>query len=102
MCQHFFNHTGFIIFFPCSVNVKYCIILLYNKCCWCDIIVVNVHAPTEHKHDDSKDNFCEELEQVFDHLPKYDMKILLGDFDAKLVRRDVFKLTSRVKSLRVT
>ena len=52
--------------------LKYCIILLYNMYCWCDIIVVNVHAPTEHKHDDSTDNFCEELEQVFDHLPKYD------------------------------
>jgi len=62
---------------------------------------VNVHAPTEHKHDDSKDN-CEKLEQVFDHLPKYDMKILFGDFDAKMGRKDVFKLTSRVKSLRVT
>jgi hypothetical protein len=66
--------------------------------CWCDIIVVNVHAPTEHKHSDSKDNFCEKLEHVFDHLPKYDTKILLG----KLGRKDVFKLTSRVKSLRVT
>jgi hypothetical protein len=69
--------------------------------CWCDI-VVNVHAPTEHKHDDSKDNFCGGLEQVFDHLPKYDMKILLGDFDAKLGRKDDFKLTSRVKSLCIT
>ena len=26
----------------------------------------------------------EELEQVFDHFPKYDMKILLGDFNAKV------------------
>jgi hypothetical protein len=71
---------------------------------WCDIIVVNVnaHAETEHKHDDSRDIFCEELEQVFDHLPKYDTKILFGDFDAKLGRKDVFKLTSKVESLRVT
>ena len=59
--------------------LKYCIIFLYNKYCWCDISVVNVHAPTEHKHGDSKDK---ELEQVFDHRPKYDMKILFGDFDA--------------------
>jgi hypothetical protein len=35
---------------------------------WCNI-VLNVHAPSEEKSDDSKDNFYEELEQVFDHFP---------------------------------
>jgi hypothetical protein len=37
---------------------------------WCNIIVLNTHAPTEEKSDDSKDSLYEELEQVFDHLPK--------------------------------
>jgi len=32
---------------------------------WCNIIVLNVHAPSEKKSDDSKDSFYEELEQVF-------------------------------------
>ena len=32
---------------------------------WCNIIVLNVHAPGEEKSDDSKDSFYEELEQVF-------------------------------------
>ena len=32
---------------------------------WCNIIVLNVHAPSEVKCDDSKDSFYEELEQVF-------------------------------------
>jgi hypothetical protein len=27
---------------------------------------------------------CEELQQVFDHFPKYHMKILLGDFNEKI------------------
>ena len=31
----------------------------------CNIIVVNVHAPSEEKCDESKDSCCEELEQVF-------------------------------------
>jgi hypothetical protein len=31
---------------------------------WCDIIVLNVHAPTEDKIDDMKDSFNEELECV--------------------------------------
>jgi hypothetical protein len=48
----------------------------------CDIIVLNVHAPTEDKDDDIKDSFYEELEQVFDQFPRYHMKILMGDFNA--------------------
>jgi hypothetical protein len=34
-----------------------------------------------------KDRFYEELEYVFDTLPKYHIKILLGDFNAKVGRR---------------
>jgi len=55
--------------------------------CWCNIIVLNVHAPSEEISDDSKDSFYEELAQVFDLLPKYHTKILLRDFIAKLRER---------------
>jgi hypothetical protein len=51
--------------------------------CWRNI-VLNVHAPTEDKIDDIEDRFNEELEQVFHKFPKYHMKILLGDFNAKV------------------
>ena len=54
---------------------------------WCNIIVLNVHAPSEEKSDESKDSFYEELEQVFFYnFLKYHMKILL-DFNAKVGRR---------------
>jgi hypothetical protein len=38
-----------------------------------------------------KDSFYEELERVFDKFPKYHMKILLGAFNAKVGREDIFK-----------
>jgi hypothetical protein len=57
---------------------------------WCNIIVVNMHAPCENMSDDIKD---EELGRVFDQFPRYDMKILLGDFNAKVDREDIFKPT---------
>jgi exonuclease III len=57
----------------------------------CDIIVLNVHAPTEDKTDDMKDRFYEELEHAFDKFPKHNMKILLGDFNANVCREDIFK-----------
>ena len=62
-------------------------------------IVLNVHAPGEEKSDDSKDSFCEELEQVFDSFPKYHMKILLRDFNAKVGRENIFKPTIGNKCL---
>ena len=58
-----------------------------------------MHAPSEEKSDGSKDSFYEELEQVFDHFPKYDMKILLGDFNAKVGRENIFKRTIGNESL---
>jgi hypothetical protein len=36
------------------------------ECHWNDIIVLNVHAPTENKDDIIKDSFYEELEEVLD------------------------------------
>ena len=66
---------------------------------WCNIIVLNVHAPSEEKSDSSKDSFYEELEQVFDHFPKYNMKIILRDFNAKVGRENIFKLTIGYESL---
>jgi len=43
-----------------------------------------VHAATEEESDDSKDTFYEEVEQGFDHLPKYHMKVVLEDVNAKV------------------
>jgi exonuclease III len=51
----------------------------------------NVHAPTEGKIVDVKDSFYEELEHVFHKFPKYRMKILLGDFNVKVGKEDIFK-----------
>jgi hypothetical protein len=56
---------------------------------WCNIIVLNVHAPI----DDIKKGFYEKPEDVFDKFPKYHMKILLGDFNVKVGRENIFKPT---------
>jgi hypothetical protein len=59
----------------------------------CHIIVLNVHAPTQDKINDVKDSFYKEQERLFDKFPKYHTKILLGDFNAKVGREDIFKTT---------
>jgi endonuclease/exonuclease/phosphatase family metal-dependent hydrolase len=46
-----------------------------------------------------KDSLYEELECVFDKFPKYHMKILLGDFNSKIGKEDIFKPTIGNESL---
>jgi hypothetical protein len=65
---------------------------------WCHIIFLNVHAPTQDKIDNVKDSFYEELERVFDKFLNI-MKILLGDFNAKVSREDIYKPTIGNESL---
>jgi hypothetical protein len=54
-----------------------------------------VHSSSKEKSDDSEDSFYEELEQVFFfyHFPKYHTKIVLGDFNSKVERKNIFKPT---------
>jgi exonuclease III len=58
---------------------------------WFHIIVLNAHASKEDKTVDLKGSFYEELERIFDKFLNYHMKILLGDFNAKVGREDIFK-----------
>jgi hypothetical protein len=50
---------------------------------WYDIILLNMHAPTEDKDDNIKDNFYEELEQIFDQFSRYHMKNFARIFQCK-------------------
>jgi hypothetical protein len=52
--------------------------------------------------DDVKDSFYEELEQEFDLFSRYHMKMLLGDFNAKVEREDIFKPVIGNESLHET
>jgi hypothetical protein len=58
-----------------------------------------VHAPTEDKDEDIKDSFCKELEQELDHFPRYHINFILGDFNTKVGREDIFKPIIGNKSL---
>ncbi|VDP12048.1 unnamed protein product [Heligmosomoides polygyrus] len=48
------------------------------------VTVVQVYAPTEDSEDAEKDEFYECLQQTIDKTPRRDLKIAMGDFNAKL------------------
>ncbi|XP_055856006.1 uncharacterized protein LOC129919181 [Episyrphus balteatus] len=64
-----------------------------------NISLICAHAPTEEKDDTTKANFYELLEKTYEQIPSYDIKIVLGDFNAKLGREDIFGSTVGKHSL---
>jgi hypothetical protein len=57
-----------------------------------------VHVPSDNTSNDIKDIFYEEREHEFHQFPKYDIKILLGNFNVKIGREDIFKPTIKNNS----
>jgi hypothetical protein len=53
-----------------------------------------MYTPTQDKSDDMKDSFYEELESVFDQIPKYYLKMFIGD----LMKKDGEKMLSTQQS----
>jgi len=51
-----------------------------------------VHAPMEEKDDDDdeKDNFYEDLDQIYEECPKRDVKIIIGDLNAKIGQEEIY------------
>jgi hypothetical protein len=43
--------------------------------------------PIKNENDNIEDTFCEDLECIFDQLPWNQIKIEVGGFNAKLVRK---------------
>jgi hypothetical protein len=73
------------------VRVRISYVILTVRCN--SVIVLNVHVPYEDKSDDKKGGFCEEVGRVCDEFPRYDIKILLGHFNAEEGREGIFKPT---------
>jgi hypothetical protein len=96
--QNFFAHHRIVSAVKRAEFVTERVSYIVLRGCWCNI-VLNVHTQSEEKSDDSKDSFYEELEQIFYHFRKYHMKILLGGFNAKFVKENIFKLTTGNENL---
>jgi hypothetical protein len=79
-----------------SDSTLYMSIVLRRR--WHNIIFLNVHASSEDKTDDLKVRLYEEIQQVFDHSPKYHMNILSGDLNAKVTIESIFKTTFGIES----
>jgi hypothetical protein len=64
--------------------------------------LINIHAPTNDSDDETNDLFYEELERTYSVCPGNDVKIVMGDTHAKIVRETSRHLTIGKYSLHET
>lgn len=79
------------------INERMCTIRMESK--FFNITIVCVYAPTEEADGQDKDEFYSRLEQEIDCIPKHDVKILIGDLNAKVGREEAFRDTVGKESL---
>jgi len=61
--------------------------------------VINIHAPTNEKMEEVKEEFYSLLEQNINQIANSDIKIIVGDFNAKGGKEDIYKPTIGNESL---
>ena len=70
------------------VNERICRIRLATK--FFNLSIINVHCPTDEKDEDIKAEFYQLLEKIYDTAPKNDIKLIMGDMNAKIGKEDAY------------
>ncbi|CAH0552542.1 unnamed protein product [Brassicogethes aeneus] len=55
------------------------------------ITIINIHAPTEEKDEEIKNEFYERLETIMNNITDGDIKIIMGDANAKIGKEDIYR-----------
>jgi len=80
-----------------ATNERLCWLRLKAK--WFSCTLINVHAPTNEKPEETKEEFYNLLEQTISQIASSDIQIVLGDFNAKVGKENVYKPTIGNESL---
>jgi hypothetical protein len=89
-----FNHMV-INFTP--INERLCVIRIKGRIF--NYSLINIHAPTNDSEEEAKDKFYEQLEQAYAAWPSHDVKLVMGDANAKVGRETVHQPTIGKHSL---
>jgi len=71
------------------INERICYLRLKAK--WFSCTLLNVYAPTNKKMEEVKEEFYNLLQQNINQIANSDIKVILRDFNAKVVKEDIYK-----------
>lgn len=74
-----------------AVNERICILRLRAR--FFNVTLFSVHAPTEDAEEEHKNVFYEDLNNEISRVPRHDVKIVLGDINAKIGKEATFRPT---------
>lgn len=74
-----------------KVDERLCVLRLKGR--FKNYSLINVHAPHNGAPDAEKDAYYERLGQILDTCPGYDIKIILGDFNAQIGKEEDYRPT---------
>jgi hypothetical protein len=64
-----------------------------------NLSVINEHVPMEDRDETEKEEFYNHLERTYDTAPSNDIKMIIGDLNAKLGKKEIYKDTIGKQSL---
>lgn len=73
---------------PLSQYQSSCVVCVYER--KIVIGVIHAHPLSKKKEEEDKDISYEELEAEYEKLSKYDIKVVIGDFDAKIGKEEIY------------
>jgi len=73
------------------IDERLCVIRIKGR--FKNYSLINAHALTNDALDEEKDAFYEKLSKAYNDCPRFDIKIVLGDMNAKVGREEVFRPT---------
>ena len=73
------------------INERLCILRIKGR--FFNYSLINIHAPTNDSEEEAKDQFYEQLERAYSACPKNDVKLVMGDANAKVGRETVYQPT---------
>jgi hypothetical protein len=80
-----------------AVDDRLCYIIIEGKTS--NIAIINCYAPTETADNDYKDSFYDNLERVYDMIPRSYIRILVGNQNAQVRREHAFRHTIGKESM---
>jgi hypothetical protein len=79
------------------INERQCVIRIKGR--FFNYSLINIHAPTNDSEEEGKDQFYKQLERAYAASPNHDVKVVMGDANAKVGRETVYQPTVNMHSL---